>query len=347
MCGGALSLVGYVYSFDSERGYNYILIKAYDAESLDYADKDSDCDLYRVEREKGSYVYAKTRVLRNKLTLKQVKSIAALVADNEADDDYPTKIAWEIIPGGNVNGRSAEDAKDMRYVPTEVLDTNASYVNVSDFCFEGSPSELEGSFCVHILRQLCHACGIYADDTFAYFSEGAFCTADMAHYERAVFGTDILHKRFKGKLPMPKRQSKISKEAILKALSEIGENPMPKGAGAIPYIAYTERSAGIAVAKIFKDTLEGSLGMSYLSKEIKHAMKISYDKLCMIQEDFAKVTGCKKADMKYLSLTELHEIFVYAQKALDAPKLIAKKRRRRAYQSKMPVPTVLYKGKLY
>lgn len=341
------SLVGYVYSFDSERGYNYILIKAYDTDSLEFADEGSDCDLYSVDRSEGSYVYAKPSVLEHKLTLKQINSIVALVAKDEADDDYPTEIAWEIIPGGNVNRRSAEDAENIRYVPTEVLDTNAGYVNVSDFCFEDSPSELEGSFCVHILRQLCYACGIYADDTFAYFGEGAFCTTDMAHYEKALFGTDILYKRFRDKLPMPKRQSKISKEAILKALSELLKIPMPKGTGAISFMAKTERSAGIEVAKILKDTLEGSLGMSYLSKEIKDAMKDSYENLCMIHEDFTKVTGCKKADMKYLSLKELHDIFAFAQKAQDAPKLIAKKRRRRACQNKLAVPTVLYKGKLY
>ncbi len=340
-------LVGYVYSFDFEKGYNYLLIKAYDAIDLDFIDEDTPCDTYRVDRSDRSYALAKPRDLSHALTLRQIKDISALVIEAEAVDDYPKRISWEIIAGGRVNERGAEDETDIWYVPTEMLDSNSVYINISELCFSNRASNLKASFFANAIRQVCLAGGICADDTFAECGVQIYCTSYMAHYEKELFGTSLLKGRLDRNIRLPKMKFKIRRADILDSLAKIPKITSANQSTPVSYVNEAQRKAGIAFASILKDAIDGEKGAVWLFREMRTVLDEAYLVLLEIHEEFKRRTGLGIADMEYLSLAELHKIFTYAENAADAPRLVRKKRQRGARLNKMDAPMVLYKGNLY
>ncbi len=340
-------MVGYVYSLHPTLGYNYILIEVYSAESLYCIDKPEPCNSYVVNRSDGTFTYEKEFSTAHKLSLRQIRSIASVINQTEADDDYPKKISWEIIPGGEVNFRDKEDIIDTWYAPTEMLDTNMDYINISDICFKGQISNLELSFAVHVLKQSCHACGIYANDTFTACGDKIFCSTYMALYEKSLFGTVLLYNRFKERLSKPDRLGRIRKTDILKLADKLLDIPTQSHEGVLAYISEIERRTGVETARIFKHAVLSSRSPRWLCRRIMVCMHKSYLSLLSMTDEFKKRTGCSSADMKYLSISELHEIFVSSDKAMNVRALIKKKRRRRAYLENMSVPMILHKGKFY
>ncbi len=340
-------MVGYAYSCDPKPGYDYIIIKGYDADDMSFVTSVTPYFVYRVCRSRGTRLLTyESPAYSGKLpSTENIDKITRLVIIEEYDHDHPVSLEWAITPSDICIKRNSRPLGVLYPMPPSLINKESAYINVTHICFGRAPYILEASFLTDVLNETAFHLGIYSSEPFVLCTNEIFCSRYMCLLVKKIFSSDIFGEkshRFKGE-KLPRRL--VSKRKILRRISSL-EFPDAD------YNCYDNQKLTVIkrqCIKSFADIISASLhhGYSFVrtSRMLTLAFAEAISEIRAMSVEFLARSGAERStDVNHITFDRLMMLMTFPISHTETRSTIRTNKERIRRLRELTAPGAVYKG---
>ncbi len=343
-------MVGYAYSVDRNYGYRYLLIKCYDTDNICFVTDSMPYCVYRVCRTdcKVTLAYSSPGFTAKRLSLKHIENIMYLLKLSDYERGYPSCMEWMITPSGILRRGGIKDLYITFPLSPGLMETKASYINITSVCFKEHPSILDVSFLCHILNEVFCFCNIPESEPFSVSGNQLFCTKHTAKFVKEVFSKDLFGLKELNSADKTRVRYKASKRRILKALNSLTFNHGEYSGYDNKNLVLIKRECIESMVNIFKRAVSGEDKFLRTKRLITLCISRTLCDIKNMSLTFLSKSGAARStDINFVSFDYLMHIFNFPVSHTKVRGYIRLNADRMRKLKETDAPKIIYKGKFY